>query len=134
MICHTLRSYGSGIHRRRPHTGASGQDCIHICGAWQKVSATYCLAIEVIQSRYGAEMSAVPNRRICSTVDSSIFTPNLSRTAFFSGNHALVYTKFFCPAPAFLCFLIVDIQNVHGSVSDICKEISSLEISKVGLQ
>ena len=28
-------------------------------------------------------------------------------------------------------FLIVDIQNVHGSVSDICKEISSLEISKV---
>ena len=32
---------------------------------------------------------------------------------------------------AFLCFLIVDIQNVHGSVSDICKEISSLEISKV---
>ena len=37
-----------------------------------------------IQSRYGAEMSAVPNRRICSTVDSSIFTPNLSRTAFFA--------------------------------------------------
>ena len=27
----------------------------------------------------------------------------------------------------FLCFLIVDIQNVHGSVSDICKEIGSLE-------
>ena len=27
-------------------------------------------------------MSAVPNRRICSTVDSSIFTPKLSRTAF----------------------------------------------------
>ena len=37
-----------------------------------------------IQSRYGAEMSAVPNRRICSTVDSSIFTPNLSRTVFFA--------------------------------------------------
>lgn len=26
MICHTLQSYGSGIHRLRPHTGASGQD------------------------------------------------------------------------------------------------------------
>ena len=50
----------------------------------EKSSATYCLAIELIQSRYGAEMSAVPNRRICSTVDSSIFTPNLSRTAFFA--------------------------------------------------
>lgn len=28
--------------------------------------------------------TAVPNRRICSTVDSSIFTPNLSRMAFFA--------------------------------------------------
>lgn len=25
----------------------------------------------------------------------------------------------------------VDIQNVHGSVSDICKEIGSFEISKL---
>ena len=50
----------------------------------EKSSATYCLVIELIQSRYGTEMSAVPNRRICSTVDSSIFTPNLSRTAFFA--------------------------------------------------
>ena len=48
----------------------------------QNMSA-YCLVIELIQSRYGTEMSAVPNRRICSAVDSSIFTPNLSRIAFF---------------------------------------------------
>ena len=97
----------------------------------EKSSATYCLAIELIQSRYGAEMSAVPNRRICSTVDSSIFTPNLSRTAFFAAIMHWFTPKFFCPASALLSFLIVDIQNVHGSVSDICKEIGSLEISEL---
>ena len=30
-----------------------------------KISATYCLATAVMQSRYGAAISAVPNRRIC---------------------------------------------------------------------
>ena len=41
-------------------------------------------ATDVMQSRYGAEMSAALNRRTCSTVASSIFTPNRSRMAFFA--------------------------------------------------
>ena len=47
------------------------------------------------------------------------------------GNHALVYPEFFCPAAALLCFFVVDIQDIHGSVPDICKEIGSLKISQM---
>ena len=37
---------------------------------------------EVMQSKYGLLISAVPKRSTCSMVDSSIFTPKLSSIAF----------------------------------------------------
>nr|WP_200889772.1 hypothetical protein [Robinsoniella peoriensis] len=43
------------------------------------------------------------------------------------GNHALVYTLFFCPALVFHRLFVVDIQQIHGAVTDVCKKIGSHE-------
>lgn len=43
----------------------------------------------------------------------------------------LVYPEFLCPATDLLCFFVVDIQDIHGSVPDICKEIGSVKISRM---
>ena len=41
----------------------------------------------------------------------------------FSSDHTLVHTKLLCPTTALHRLFIVDIENVHGAVSDVCKEI-----------
>ena len=48
-----------------------------------------------------------------------------------SGNHALVDTELFCPTAALYSLFIVDIQNVHRTVSNVCQKIRSLEIAQL---
>ena len=48
-----------------------------------------------------------------------------------SGNHALVYTELFCPTAAFHRLFVVDIQNVHSAISDVCQKIRTFEITQI---
>lgn len=43
----------------------------------------------------------------------------------------MVDTELFCPTAAFYSLFVVDIQNVHGAVSDVCQKIGSFEISQM---
>ena len=60
-------------------------------------------------------------------VASSILTLKLH--GVFSSDHALIYIKLLCPKVALHQLFIIVIENVHGAVSNDCKEISSLEIA-----
>ena len=42
----------------------------------------------------------------------------------------MIDTEFFCPITAFHSLFVVDIQNIHRAVSDVCQKIGSLEISQ----
>ena len=75
---------------------------------------------------------------ICSTGSENLFyrsflnfDSEFIQDGVLGSNHTLVYAELFCPASTFLCFLIVDIQNVHGSITDICKKICSFEVSEL---
>ena len=43
-------------------------------------------------------------------------------------DHALVDAEFLCPTAAFHGLFVVDIQNVHGAVSDVCQQIRAPEV------